>query len=310
MSEETTVNVRYTLMGLHDLAVHEIGFCVGIHWRSVTGSCVPPGMLSARCRVAYVLFSGSFPAGRFHALLNHRRVDCLPYDHIRFVSVKHQGRTIVGAAVVAVLSPDSDDATGFLPGPAHTAQPGSHRYFRALAQRATPAPAWWEGELGDVFDDARFAQQELRPGHDHAAWQADEALERELDRLEAEYNAKLWWHGAPGRVTKYPPKLGSIQELFAYARKQELTPEEFARRNRERQTEQWLSEAYQRARTHQQELDADQGEVAAALHTPRPGVAHAADEDWLVTEQALRACKGLPGIYRDAAARPRRRRSA
>lgn len=135
------MKVRSTLQDLHDLAVHEIGFCVGIHWRSVTGSCVPPGMLSPRCRLAYVLFSGSFPAGRFHALLNHRRVDCLPYDHIRFVSVKHQGRTIVGAAVVAVMTPDSADATGFLRAPAHTAQPGYQRYFRELAQRTNPAPA-------------------------------------------------------------------------------------------------------------------------------------------------------------------------
>jgi len=310
MPEETTVKIRLTLTTLHDLAVREIGFCVGIHWRSVTGSCVPPGMLSARCRLAYVLFSGSFPAGRFHALLTRRHRDCLPYDHIRFVSVKHQSCTLVGAAVVAVLSPDHTNATGFLAAPAHNAQPGYHRYFRELAQHANSAPAWWEGELGDVFDDARFAQQELRPGQNYAEWQTDEALERELDRLEAAYDEKLWWHGAPGRRSKYPPKLGSIQELFAYARKQELAPEEFARRNRERQTEQWLSEAHQRARTRHHELDADQAEVAAALHTPRPGIANGADKDWLATEQALRARKGLRGIYRDMAARPRRRRSA
>ena len=310
MPEETTVKIRLTLTTLHDLAVREIGFCVGIHWRSVTGSCVPPGMLSARCRLAYVLFSGSFPAGRFHALLTRRHRDCLPYDHIRFVSVKHQSCTLVGAAVVAVLSPDHTNATGFLAAPAHNAQPGYHRYFRALAQHANSAPAWWEGELGDVFDDARFAQQELRPGQNYAEWQTDEALERELDRLEAAYDEKLWWHGAPGRRSKYPPKLGSIQELFAYARKQELAPEEFARRNRERQTEQWLSEAHQRARTRHHELDADQAEVAAALHTPRPGTAHAADQDWLTTAQTLRARKGLRVVYRDAAVRPRRRRSA
>ena len=301
------MSVRYTLKELNDLAVREIGFCVGIYWKSVTGSCVPPGMISARCRLAYVLFSGSSPAGRFHALLNRLRVACLPYDHIRFVRVEHRGRTIIGAAVVAVMTPDSDAATGFLPAPADTAQPGYHRYFRERELRANPTPAWWEGELGDGFDDERFEQQELRPSRDYAAWQADEALERALDRLEAAYDEKLWWYGVPGRVTKYPPKLGSVRELFAYARKQELTPEEFARRNRERQTDQWLTEQHDRDRARQQALDADQEAIAAALHTSRRGRAHADDQDWLATEERLRARKGLRVMYRDAGSRPRRR---
>jgi septal ring factor EnvC (AmiA/AmiB activator) len=106
------------------------------------------------------------------------------------------------------------------------------------------------------------------------------------------------------------PKLGSVRELFAYARKQELSPEEFARRNKERQAEQWLNEQHQRDRKRLQELDADQAEIAAALHTARPGTAHSADEDWLATEEGLRACKGLRVVYRDAAPQPRRRRSA
>ena len=304
------MNVRYTLKELSDLAVNEIGFCVGIHWRSVTGSCVPPGMLSARCRLAYVLFSGSFPASRFHALLNRRHIDCLPYEHIRSVRVEHQGHTIVGATVVAVISPDSANATGFLAAPAHHVQPGYHRYFRELAQRANPAPAWWEGELGDAFDDEGADQQELRPGRDDAERQADEALERALDRLEAAYNTKLWWYGTPGRVTNYPPKLGSVAELFAYARKQELTPEEFARRNRERQTEQWLSEQYARNRRRQSELDVDQAEVVAALHMPRRGHAHTDDQEWLATEATIRARRGMQRLARDAAPRPRRPREA
>lgn len=32
------MNVRYTLEELSDLAVNETGFCVGVYWRSVTGS--------------------------------------------------------------------------------------------------------------------------------------------------------------------------------------------------------------------------------------------------------------------------------
>jgi len=308
--EEIIVKIRSTLKQLGDLAVREIGFCVGIHWRSVTGSRVPKGMISAHCRLAYVLFSGSFPAGRFHALLHHKGIDCLPYEHIRFVSVAHQQRTIVGAAVVAVISPDSANATGFIAAPAHSAQPGYQRYFREQAQRTHSAPAWWEGELGDEIDDDRFAQQALQPGRDYAERQADEALERELDRLEAAYNEKLWWYGVPGRRSKYPPKLGSVRELFAYARKQELTPEEFARRNRERQAEHWLNEQRGRDRQHQQELDADQAEIATAIHTPRPGVAHDADQDWLVTEEALKARKGMKYLYRAAAPRPRRAHKA
>lgn len=161
-----------------------------------------------------------------------------------------------------------------------------------------------------MFDDERFAQQELRPGRDEAERQADEALERTLDRLEAAYDEKLWWYGAPGRRTKYPPQLGSVRELFAYARKQELSTEEFARRNGEQQAERWLAAERQRERRHQQALDADQAEVAAALRIPRPGIAHEADQDWLATEEVLKARKGLRVVYRDAAPRPRRRRSA
>lgn len=86
-----------------------------------------------------------------------------------------------------------------------------------------------------------------------------------------------------------------MQELFAYARKQELDPEEFARRNRERQ--------------RQQDRDADQAEIATALHTPRRGRKHTVDQTWLTTEGALKARKGLRHIYHDAAPRPRRPRT-
>jgi len=302
--------VRRTLTELEHLAITEIGFCVGISWRSVTGSCVPAGMISARCRLAYVLFSGFAPAQRFYNLLTRLKTDRLPRHTIRLVLVEHGGQRATGVAVIAVVSPDSAHATGFTRAPAHAQQRGYQRYFRTRALARSPQRPWWEGELGDVFDDEGFAPQELRPGSDYAERQADEALERELDRLEAAYDEKLWWYGAAGRRTKYAPKLGSVQELFAYARKREVDPEEFARRNREQQGERWLNAQHTRDRQRQQELDADHAEVAAALHTPRPGVAHAADEDWLATAQTLRERKGLRGIYRDAAARPRRRRSA
>jgi len=302
--------VRRTLKELEHLAVNEIGFCTGIYWRSVTGSRVPAGMISARCRLAYVLFSGFVPAERFYDLLTRKKTDRLPRHKIRLVLIEHGGQKVTGVAVIAVVSPDSQNATGFTRAPTHQQQPGYQRYFRTRALARLPQRPWWDSELGDNFDDERFEQQELAPARDYAERQADEELERELDRLEAAYDEKLWWYGAARRRAKYPPKLGSVQELFAYARKREVDPEEFARRNRERQTEQWLSEAHQRARTRHHELDADQAEVAAALHTPRPGIANGADKDWLATEQALRARKGLRGIYRDMAARPRRRRSA
>ena len=304
------MNVRYTLKELQDLAVNEIGFCVGVYWRSVTGSRVPEGMVSARCRLAYVLFSGFAPAERFHALLARQRVDRLPRNHIRLVQAQHADTRITGVAVVAVMSPDSRDPEGFFSTPAHHRQPGYHRYFQTRAPRTSRTPAWWDHELGDTFDDDTVEAQELLPGHDYAERQADEETERVLDRLEAEFDEKLWWYGAPGRRTKYPPALGSVRELFAYARKQEIDPEEFARRNRERQSEQWLSEQHARDRKRQQELDADHAEVVAMLHTPRPGRAYDDDQDWLTTERTLRARKGLRHLYREAAPRPPRSREA
>jgi hypothetical protein len=304
------MNVRYTLNELSDLAVNETGFCVGVYWRSVTGSRVPEGMVSANCRLAYVLFSGFAPAYRYHALLARRDADRLPRHHIRLVEVNYAGQRIVGVAVIAVMSPDRRQVEGVERAPDHHRQPGYHRFFQDQALHTSQSPAWWEHELGDAFDHDSAEAQELQPGREYAERQADEETERILDRLEAEFDEKLWWYGAPGRRTKYPPALGSIQELFAYARKQELDPEEFARRNRERQTEQWLSEQHARDRKRQQELDADHAEVAAALHTPRRGRTHTDDQDWLATEQTLRARKGLKRLYRDAELHPHRPREA
>jgi len=109
---------------------------------------------------------------------------------------------------------------------------------------------------------------------------------------------------------RYTLKELSDLAVLAYARKQELDPEEFARRNRERQTEQWLSEQHARDRKHQQELDVDQAEVAAALHTPRRRRAHTDDQEWLATEQTLRARKGLKRLYCGAEPRPNYPREA
>lgn len=54
--------IRRTLKELGNLAVDEIGFCVGIYWKSVTGRRVPEGMISPNCRLAYVMFTGFDPA--------------------------------------------------------------------------------------------------------------------------------------------------------------------------------------------------------------------------------------------------------
>ncbi len=126
------MNVRRTLDELGDLAVTQIGFCIGIHWRSVTGSRVPEGMVSARCRLAYVLFSGFAPAERFHALLARTGSDILPRRNIRLVSIDHAGRTITGVAVVAVVSPDHAECDRL---PARAAPPRSAR-LRALLRAA------------------------------------------------------------------------------------------------------------------------------------------------------------------------------
>jgi hypothetical protein len=304
------VKIRYTLKELGKLAVDEIGFCNGIYWKSVTRSRVPEGQLTARCRLAYVIFSGFAPAQRFATLLDYRGVERLPREAIRSVVVEQGGVKIVGVAVIAVISPNRDHAIGIQRAPQMDEQPGYHRFFRQFATRSAPQRPWWDHELGDDFDDVDSDVHDLRPGRDYAERQADEALERELDRLEAAYDEKLWWYGKPGRRTKYAPKLGSVRELFTYARKRELDPEEFARRNKERQAEQWFATERQRDRQRQVALDADQAEITAALHTPRPGIAHAADEQWLTTESALKARKGLRVVYGDAVPQPRRRRSA
>jgi hypothetical protein len=302
--------VRRTLKELGELATREIGFCVGIYWRSVRGSRVPRGQISANCRLAYVLFTGFAPAQRFYDLLTRLKADRLPRHKIRLVQVEHAGQSAIGVAVIAIVSPDRANATGFRRAPTHEQQPGYQQYFRTRALARQPQRPWWDGELGDDLDGERFEQHELAPDRAYAERQADEELERELDRLEAEYDEKLWWYGDSHRRAKYPPRLGSVRELFAYARRQELDPEEFARRNRDKQAERWLSEQHQRDRQRQQELDADQAEVEAAIHPPRRGRTHAHDQDWLGTEATIKARKGLKHLYRDAAPHPARPRGA
>jgi len=304
------VKIRLTLKELGRLAVDEIGFCNGIYWKNVVGSRVPEGCITASCRLAYIIFSGFAPAQRFATLLDQKQVERLPRTAIRSVAAEHQGVKIVGVAAIAVLSPNRVHATGIQSAPRMDDQPGYQRFFKQLATRGAPQRPWWDHELGDDLDGIGVEMSDLLPGREYAERQADEALERELDRLEAEYDEKLWWHGTPGRRSKYAPKLGSVRELFAYARKQELSPEEFARRNKKHQTEQWLNEQRGRDRQRKAELDADQAEVAAALHTPRPGVAHPSDENWLATEAALKARRGLRVVYRDASPKPQRQRSA
>jgi hypothetical protein len=69
-------------------------------------------MISARCRLAYLLFSGFAPAYRFYELLARRQADQLPRHKIRLVEVSHAGQRMVGVTVIAVMSPDHDDAEG------------------------------------------------------------------------------------------------------------------------------------------------------------------------------------------------------
>lgn len=310
------MNVRRTLDELGDLAVTQIGFCIGIHWRSVTGSRVPEGMVSARCRLAYVLFSGFAPAERFHALLARTGSDILPRRNIRLVSIDHAGRTITGVAVVAVLSPDHANATGYRSAPPHRDQRGYGRFFAQQATWSRSALAWWD-EPDTFCDDDRFDAEPQPSRADGSTELAEVLAERDdlgleilLDQIEAAFDAKLWWYGDTRRRTKYPPALASVAELFAYARKQELDLAEVARRNRERQREQWLNEQHTRDRTRQQALDADHAEVAAALQTPRRGRRFAEDRCWLDTTDTLRSRRGLRYLYRDAAPRPARPRAA
>lgn len=298
--------IRRTLKELGNLAVDEIGFCVGIYWKSVTGRRVPEGMISPNCRLAYVLFTGFDPARRFHQLLTRQGVERLPSKSVRLMSVEHDGQRLRGVAVVVVVSPDRDHATGLRRAPACDNQRGYRRFFAEQARQRRPQRPWWDNEIGDDLVGDRFEPHGVTFGAEYAERQADEELDRELDRLEAEYDEKLWWYGNSTRRTRYPPALGSVQELFTYARKQELDTEEFARRNREQSTDRWLSEQREHDRQRQRELDADQADVAAALATPRRGRKHTADQDWLGTEQTIKARKGLKQLYRDAEPRPRR----
>jgi hypothetical protein len=265
-------------------------------------------MVSSRCRLAYALFSGFAPAYRFHELLDRMGSDILPRRNIRLVEVEHDGKTIAGVAVVAVISPDSADPSGYRPAPPHRQQPGYRRFFAQRAAWSRPASAWWD-EPETFLDGERF-DEGPQPERAELAERDDLGLELLLDRVETEFNEKLWWYGVPGRRTKYPPALGSVAELFAYARRQELDLDEIARRNRERQGDQWLTEAHLRDRARQRELDADQAEVVSVLTTPRRGRTHAHDRAWLATAQVLRSRRALRHVYRDAAPRPARPRAA
>jgi hypothetical protein len=302
------MNVRRTLDELADLAVTQIGFCIG--------SRVPEGMVSARCRLAYVLFSGFAPAYRFYDLLAHIGSDILPRRNIRLVSIDHAGRTITGVAVIAVISPDHTNATGYRPAPPHRDQRGYGRFFAQQAAWSRPAPDCWD-EPDTFRDDDRFDAEPQPSRADGSTELAEVLAERDdlgleilLDQIEAAFDAKLSWYGDTQRRTKYPPALGSVAELFAYARKQELDLAEVARRNRERQADPWLDGQRQQDRVRQQALDADHAEVAAALQTPRRGRRFAEDRRWLETADALRSRRGLRYLYRDAAPRPARPRAA
>jgi hypothetical protein len=262
------VKIRYTLKELGTLAVEQTGFCNGIYWRTLDGQRVRKGQFTARYRLAYVVFSGVDPAYRFARLLDQRDVERLPNRHIRSITVEYEGVRVVGTAVVAVMSPNSDHAVGIKRAPAMDDQPGYQRFFRQLAADCSPQRPWWDQETGfvpndeDRFDDPKAFETSAM----HRAYterQADEALERELDGLEAEFDEKLWWYGDTRRRSRYAPKLGSVNELFAYARRGELAVEEVARRNKERQddTQRWLDERRERNR----QLDADQAEITTAL---------------------------------------------
>jgi hypothetical protein len=298
------MKIRYLIEQLQTMAVREIGFCVGTYWRSVTGSRVPEGMVSARCRLAYVLFTGFAPAYRFHDLLTRAEADCLPRRHIRLVQITHAGRTIIGVAVIAVVSPDSANPEGFKPAPPHRTQPGYQRFSRP----SQPSARWDDRERSDGLATERFDRDAAETPYD-CADRDDLGLEILLDQLEREYDDKLWWYGAPGRRTKYPPALGSVQELFAYARRKELDLEEIARRNRERQTDQWLNEQYRRDRQRQHDLDADQAEIAVALATPRRGRTHTDDEAWLAETQTFTA-RRRRRLYRALDRQPRQSQAA
>ncbi|MEI7718092.1 MAG: hypothetical protein WCI78_18740, partial [Mycobacterium sp.] len=156
-----------------------------------------------------------------------------------------------GVAVVAVVSPDSRNLTGYWSAPPHRDQRGYGRFFAQQAAWSRPAPAWWD-EPDTFVDDDRF-DAEPQPSRADLAERDDLGLEILLDQIEAEFDAKLWWYGDTRRRTKYPPALGSVAELFAYARKQELDLAEVARRNRERQADPWLDGQRQqdRARVRQ-----------------------------------------------------------
>ena len=49
--------MRYTIEELTDMADSEIGFCVDVHWRSLTGCSIPAAKVNARCPLADVPFT-------------------------------------------------------------------------------------------------------------------------------------------------------------------------------------------------------------------------------------------------------------
>ncbi|WP_129677322.1 hypothetical protein [Candidatus Chloroploca sp. Khr17] len=259
------MKIRATMNHLATVAVQEIGFCVGIHWHTVTLTAPPPGALTARCRLVTVLFTGREPAHRYHAVLQRQHLDCHPAAHIRERTVQAADQTLRGFGVTAVLSPQQTAAEGLRQAPPIQHQAGTRRFFARLAQAARPQRPWWD-------DDAEADNPTDRWTYDAFVHRADAAyndeLEHELAQIEAAYNAKLSGAGGASRRAA----LASVEALVAYARRREVSPDEFARRNAARQAEQeaWLATQRQRETERAQALAADAAEVAMALRrSPR-----------------------------------------
>ena len=152
--------VTPTLKELGLLATDLIGDCVGMRWQSLPGG---------RYRFVHVLFRSRWSARRFVRALRRCHIWCLPEAAVSFKRVRDENDIeYVGWAATAIAKPNPAFLSGWKAAPEARFQPGT---LLSLS-------------VGDREQHEGYRQQR-EPDAPTERW-ADEELERDLDRIDAE----------------------------------------------------------------------------------------------------------------------------